>query len=105
MRFEVDEYVEAAVDSLQHHAYSACQIIEPQTMEEALADDHSEEWKQAANAEHASLMQNETWELVELPSGMQSIGRKHVFKVKCRSDEKVEQFKARLVPRATLRSI
>ena len=66
-------------------------------MEEALAGDCSEEWKHAADAEYASLLQNETWDLVELPSGRQAIGSKWVFKVKCGSDGKVERFKARLV--------
>ena len=76
VRYGIDEYVDTAAESIQHHAYSACQIIEPQTMEEALAGDHSEEWKQAADAEYASLLQNETWDLVELPSGRQAIGSK-----------------------------
>ena len=93
----MDEIVDNAVDCIHHHTYSAHQIVEPQTMEEALAGDCSEEWKQAADAEYASLMQNETWDLVELPSGRQAIGSKWVFKVKCGSDEKVEGFKARLV--------
>ena len=97
VRYGIDEYVDTAVDSIQHHAYSICQIIEPQTMEEALAGDCSKEWKQAADAEYASLLQNETWDLVELPSGRQAIGSKWVFKVKCGSDWKVERFKARLV--------
>ena len=76
VKYGIDEYVEAFVDSIQHHAYSACQVVGPQTMEEALADDCSEEWKQAADAEYASLMRNATWDLVELPSGRQAIGSK-----------------------------
>ena len=97
MRYGIDDYAEAAVDSIQHHTYCACQIIKPQTMEEVLADDCSDEWNQAADAEYASIMQNETWDIVELPSGIQAIGSKWVFKVKCGSNGKVEQFKARLV--------
>ena len=46
VRYGIDEYVDAAVDSIKHHTYSACQIVEPQTMEKALAGDCSEEWKQ-----------------------------------------------------------
>ena len=45
VRYGIDEYVDTAADSIQQQAYSACQIIEPQTMEEALAGDCSEEWK------------------------------------------------------------
>ena len=106
MRHGVDEYVDAAVDSIQHHAYSAFQFVEPQTMQEALAGDYSEEWKQAADAEYSSLLQNETCYIVELPSGRQAIGSKWVFKFKCGSDEKVERFQAQLVAKGyTLRSM
>ena len=43
VRYGIDEYVEAAADSIQHlHVYSACQIVKTQTMEEALVDDCSE---------------------------------------------------------------
>ena len=98
MRYGIYEYSDAAVDSIQHHAYSACQIVEPQTMEKALVGDWSEEWKQAApDAEYTSILQNETWDLVELPSGREAIGSKWVFKVKCGSNVKVERFKAWLV--------
>ena len=67
VRYGIDEYVEAAVDSIQHHAYSACQIFEPQTMEEALLDDCSEEWKQEANAEYASIMHRPVGSNLKLP--------------------------------------
>ena len=76
VRDVIDKCAEAAVDNIQHHAYSARQIIETQTIQEALVDDCSEEWKQAADTEHASLMQNETRELVELPSERPAIERK-----------------------------
>ena len=42
-------------------------------------------------------MQKETWDLVEQPRGKQVIRSKWVFKVKCGSDGKMEQFKAALV--------
>ena len=42
-------------------------------------------------------MENETWELVELPENREAIGYKWVFKVKHTSDGKVEHFKGRLV--------
>ena len=43
------------------------QIAEPNTIEEALASEHAKEWREAADSEYKSLMEDETWELVELP--------------------------------------
>ena len=102
VRYGIDEFADMAVedaveDSVPHFAYRACQIVEPQTMEEALSSDHAKEWKEAADSEYESLIENETWELVELPSGRKPIGCKWVFKVKHGSNGKVERFKGRLV--------
>ena len=98
LRYGVDEYVDvASEDQVCHSAYHVCQISEPQTIEEALKSDQAREWKSAADAEYESLMANDTWELVELPSGRKPIGCKWVFKVKHTSDGKVERFKGRLV--------
>ena len=94
VRYGIDEY---ATPSVQHVALKAYQITEPQSMEEALTSDLSSEWKQAADSEYKSLMDNQTWDLVELPNGREPIGSKWVFKVKPSSDGKVERFKARLV--------
>ena len=95
VRYGVDEYTAAA--NAEHVASAAYQIAEPQTMDEALGSDYSTEWKQAADAEYDSLMENQTWDLVELPSGRTPIGSKWVFKVKHKSGGTVERFKARLV--------
>ena len=87
-----------AKEELVHHtAYNACQISEPQSIEEALKSDYAKEWKAAAESEYDSLIANETWELVELPKNRKAIGCKWVFKVKFGSDGKVERFKGRLV--------
>ena len=96
VRYGIDAHVDTAVDSIQHHAYSACQIIEPQTMKEVLIGNGSEEWKQKADAECASLLQNEAWGLVKKPSGRQATVSKWVYKVKSGNDGNVEPFKARL---------
>ena len=47
--------------------------MEPKTMQEALTSDHAKEWKAATDSEFDSLMQNETWESVKLPSGHKPI--------------------------------
>ena len=43
------------------------QIGEPSNIEQALTSDLAEEWKREADVEYQSLVDNETWELVEYP--------------------------------------
>ena len=45
------------------------------------------------------IMQNDTWDLVDLPPGATPIGCKWIFKRKYKPDGSVEKFKARLVPK------
>nr|XP_016463756.1 PREDICTED: uncharacterized mitochondrial protein AtMg00810-like [Nicotiana tabacum] len=49
------------------------------------------------NLELQALIDNHTWELVDLLAGKTLIGCKWVFKVKYKADGNVERFKARLV--------
>ena len=44
-----------------------------------------------------ALNDNNTWDLVPLPSGKKSIGSKWVYKVKLRSDGSLERYRAKLV--------
>ncbi|XP_073271461.1 uncharacterized mitochondrial protein AtMg00820-like [Primulina huaijiensis] len=44
-----------------------------------------------------SILQNHTWELVNLPSGSKSLGCKWVFKRKMKSDGTIDKYKVRLV--------
>ena len=100
-RFGFDEFADTVTVSKQHQvnhvAYHVCQITEPNTMNEALSSECANEWKAAADSEYKSLIDNETWDLVELPLQQKPIGFKWVFKVKHASDGTVERFKARLV--------
>ena len=66
-------------------------------MEEALSSDHAKEWKAATDSEVDSLLESETWELMELPPDRKPIGCKWVFKVKHGSDGSVEWLKGQLV--------
>ena len=59
----------------------------------------SKEWHAAAEAEYNSLIENETWELVELPKHRRAIDCKWVFKAKYDSNGNVERFKGRVVAR------
>ena len=99
VRYGLDEYADmaATTDDIQHVACHVRQIEEPKSIEEALSSEFAKEWKVAADSEYESLIENQTWDLVELPDGRKPIGCKWVFKVKHTSDGKVERFKARLV--------
>ena len=99
VRYGQDEYADMVTiqDYVHHVAYNACHILEPKSLEEALTTEHAKQWKAAADSEYESLMKNETWKLVELPTGCKPIGCKWVFKVKYDSDGKVERFKGLLV--------
>ena len=54
-------------------------------------------WKEAIKIELESILKNQTWELVDLPSGAKPIGYKWIFKRKYLSDVSIEKYKARLV--------
>ncbi|KAH9288209.1 hypothetical protein KI387_032326, partial [Taxus chinensis] len=47
--------------------------------------------------EYDSLMKNQTWELVDLPTRKKPIGCKWVFKTKYKADGSIDKHKARLV--------
>ena len=81
----------------EHFAYNVCQVPELKTIDEALSGPHAKEWKQTAESEYQSLMDNDSWDLVELPEGRETIGSKWVFKVKHDSCGQVERFKGRVV--------
>ena len=66
----------------------------PNSVQEALADPR---WKAAMNEEMKSLQKNETWELVECPSGKEPIGCRWSYIVKYKAYGSIERFKARLV--------
>jgi hypothetical protein len=54
-------------------------------------------WFKAADDEIKSLVENGTFELVQLPPGKRAIGSRWVFKVKQNADGSIEQYKARFV--------
>ena len=72
-------------------------IGEPQTYKEAITSPEALSWKEAINSEVESILQNHTWELVDLPPGSKPIGCKWIFKRKLKADGSVDKYKARLV--------
>ena len=54
-------------------------------------------WKEAINDEVESILQNHTWELVDLPSGSKPLGYKWIFKKKMKENGSIDKYKVILV--------
>ena len=70
---------------------------EPQTYKEAVNSTKGLMWKEANKREIDSILQNHTWELVDLPPGCKPLSSKCFFKRKRKVDGSIEKYKARLV--------
>lgn len=57
------------------------------------------EWQDAINIEVASILKNQTWEVIDRPSYCKPIIAKWLFKVKKTAQRQLNKFKARLVAR------
>ncbi|CAI5976294.1 unnamed protein product [Closterium sp. NIES-64] len=78
------------------HCYWAA-VPEPKTLTEALSGPDAEKWKQSVKEEYDSLLENETWELCELPPGKKAISSKLIFRHKYGPDGELTRYKSRLV--------
>ncbi|KAL8132042.1 hypothetical protein AgCh_007799 [Apium graveolens] len=70
---------------------------DPKTYKEAVTSPDGPMWKEAIKNEVDSIMQNHTWELVDLPTICKPLGSKWVFKKKLKTDDTIDKYKARLV--------
>ena len=68
-----------------------------ETFIEAMACPDGPKWRKATDGEIESLMENGTWELVELPPNKRAIGSHWVFRIKRKADSEVDRYKAQLV--------
>jgi hypothetical protein len=75
---------------------------EPQTYQEAVSGEENELWQKSMDKEMHSLLENDTWELVERPEGVKLILMKWVYKVKRDAQGNVERYKSRLVAKGFL---
>ncbi len=71
----------------------------PATYQEALRGPEGDLWGPAFDAEYASLLDNDTWTVVELPPGRMALTTRWVLKRKTGADGRVSKYKARLVVR------
>jgi hypothetical protein len=70
---------------------------EPESYEEAMMDNHKEEWLKAMQEELQSLHENLTYKLVVLPKGKRALKNKWVYKLKTEENKSRPRYKARLV--------
>ena len=66
---------------------------EPQSFNEAMSTPEAPMWKEAVNSEIESIMQNHTWELVNLPPGSKPLGCKWIFKRKMKTDGSIDKYR------------
>jgi hypothetical protein len=70
---------------------------DPPCYEEAVSDQHKNEWLEAIKDEMKSLYENYTFELVSLPKGKKALNKKWVYIVNIEEHSSHPRYKARLV--------
>ncbi|GJS21222.1 retrotransposon protein, putative, ty1-copia subclass [Tanacetum coccineum] len=70
---------------------------EPTSYREAVTSSEGQQWREAIKSEIESILQNHTWELVDLPPGCKPLGYKWIFKKKMKADGTVDKYKARVI--------
>ena len=70
---------------------------EPQSFKEAISSLEAPYWKEAINDKVEFILQNHTWELVDLLLGSKPLACKWIFKKKMKADGSIDKYKARLV--------
>ncbi|GJP40382.1 hypothetical protein CLOM_g24652 [Closterium sp. NIES-68] len=69
---------------------------EPTNPKEAWEGPNGKEWKKASDEEMGSIIENDTFDLVNLPPGRKAISSKWLFKRKTDADGNIERYKSRL---------
>jgi hypothetical protein len=70
---------------------------EPQTFNEAVSGEDVEFWKKAMDEKMASLLENKTWEVREVPHGVKPVPTRWVYKIKRDEHANIARYKARVV--------
>ena len=70
---------------------------ESQSFKEAMPSPKAPYWKEAINDEVESILQNHSWELMDLPPSSKTLGYIWIFKKKMEADGSIDKYKVRLV--------
>ena len=70
---------------------------ESRTFKETVSSTDSPLWKEAIKSEIDYILQNHTWELVDLLSGCKLLSSKWIFKRKLKADGSISKYKEKLV--------
>ena len=85
-RYQPEAYIACTLDSDEQSSYT-----------EALKSQQAPEWKEAIEEELKSIIENHTWELVQLPKGRTPVKCRWNFRVKRGAGGEVIKYKDRLV--------
>ncbi len=83
--------------SYAYAAISSSDVVEPSTYKQAVESPLCDKWKQAMKEEICSLEENNTWDVVPVPSGQHILQGRWVYKVKRDAHGQVSRYKARWV--------
>ena len=76
---------------------NSASVPEPRTFKQAMHGEQSQGWREAATLEYNTLVETDTFEIVDLPVDQKAIGSGWVFRVKHNADGSIERLKARIV--------
>ena len=87
---------EGVSEEEEAEAYAVQDVVgdDPTQFEEAVKH---EKWRKAMDSEINSIEKNQTWELMDLPSGAKTIGVRWIFKTNLNELGEIDKYKARLV--------
>lgn len=96
VKYLLANFVSSHAYSPDHQAFMVQlhKAVEPKSFAKAVLDP---KWVDAMNKELTALESNNTWILVPLPAGKQTIGCRWVFKIKYHANGEIDRYKARLV--------
>ena len=69
VHYGIDVFVNTT-NVTSHIAYQAIKVVETNTIDDTFNSYHSQKWKKAVDLEYSSLMENQTWSLVNYPKAV-----------------------------------